>query len=159
MAVGSIFVHDPAMRTSLSAGKLRHHSARSRRGATAVEFALTASVLLLIVFAALEFARANMIRQAITNAAYEGARRGIVPGASVDSVRDAAQAIMRTALIRTATVDVTPSAITPDTEEVTVTISVAPDQNGWIPALFFAGRTLRGTSTLSREKYEYSSVP
>jgi Flp pilus assembly protein TadG len=147
------------MRTSMSAGKLCRYRARSRRGATAVEFALTASVLLLIVFAALEFARANMVRQAITNAAYEGARRGIVPGASADSVRAAAQVIMNTALIRTATVDVTPSDITPDTEEVTVTISVPSDQNGWATALFFTGRTLVGTSTLSREKYEYSSVP
>lgn len=47
---------------------------RRRRGASVVEFALVAPVLLLVVFAMVEFGRAIMVQQALTNAAREGAR-------------------------------------------------------------------------------------
>ena len=53
-----------------------------RRGATAVEFALVAQVLFVIVLGAVEFSRLNMIRNLAQDAAYFAARDSMVPGAS-----------------------------------------------------------------------------
>src|SRR5690606_21432947 len=75
---------------------------RPRRGAALVEFALTAPLLFFILFASLEFARANMLRNTVEMAAYEGARRGIVPGATAEDVRDAARFPLTTIFVRNA---------------------------------------------------------
>ncbi len=49
----------------------------ARRGAHIVEMALVLPILIMVVFGIIEFARANQIRQAVKQAAYEGARVGI----------------------------------------------------------------------------------
>ena len=132
---------------------------RHRRGATAVEFAITAPILFLFVFAAVEFSRANMIRNTSTNAAYEGARRGIVPGASAADVQAAALAVVDSVLINGAQVTVSPATITPDTQQVTVTVQVPLDENGWVMPLFFAGKTIVADCTLRRDLIETVAVP
>ena len=70
----------------------RRLTARKRTGATTVEFAITVPILFSLLFTAFEFSRMNVIRQTAVNAAYEGARRGIVPGASETDVEDVAPA-------------------------------------------------------------------
>ena len=62
----------------------RIHS--NRRGAAAVEFAMTAGLAFFFFFAALEFCRVSMMRHTVQNALYEGARIGIVPGATASDV-------------------------------------------------------------------------
>lgn len=59
---------------------------RSRRGASALEFALVLPIFLLALMGILEFGRAVMVKQIITNAAREGARKAILPGAQNTSV-------------------------------------------------------------------------
>lgn len=49
-----------------------------RRGATVVEFAVVAGVLLPLIFAMLEYCRYVMVRQLMENAAREGARFAVV---------------------------------------------------------------------------------
>jgi Flp pilus assembly protein TadG len=118
-----------------------------------VEFSIAAPVLFLTIFASIEFARVHMIRNTIGNACYEAARRGIVPGVTVQDVEDEANLMLSTASISGATVTVTPSAILPTTTELTVDISVPMDANGWIAPMFFGGKTLTASSTLAREEY------
>ena len=130
-----------------------------RSGASAVEFALCAPLLFLLVFASWEFSRANMIPGTMENAAYEGCRRGIVPGASASDVRASAQAVLNSAFATNAILTVTPPVIIDDTPEVTVTIDVPLDQNSWVPPFFLGGRTLRSSYTLAREINETMSVP
>ena len=48
---------------------------RDRKGVAAVEFALAATVLFLVVAVSIEFSRMNMIRHSVDNAAYEGRSR------------------------------------------------------------------------------------
>jgi Flp pilus assembly protein TadG len=132
---------------------------RVRRGAVVVEFALCAPLLFMFFFAALEFGRVNMIRQSIENAVYEGCRRGIVPGATAENCRAAAQAVLNTVSVNAATVTVTPSVITDDTPEVTVAISVPINSNSWVAPFFFRDRTLSNSMTLRRERFNTSSVP
>ena len=71
------------MRTATSPPQPSH----DRTAAVVVEFAICAPILFLFFFASLEFSRVNMIRQSVENAVYEGARRGIVPGATAANCR------------------------------------------------------------------------
>lgn len=132
---------------------------RIRLGAVVVEFAICAPILFMFFFASLEFSRVNMIRQSIENAAYEGARRGIVPGATAADCRASAQAVLNSVMARNATITVTPAVIVRNTPEVTVAISVPVNSNSWVIPVFFANRTVSGTMTLKRERTETTSVP
>lgn len=135
-------------------GSTTVYSRRTRRsGAAAVEFALTAPVLFLFLFAGIEFARANMVLHSIENAAYEGARRGMVPGATASDCSAAAQALLNITTVSDATITVVPSTITPNTDEITVTIQAPMNfTNGYVTPQFYLGKTLQATITLSREQ-------
>lgn len=59
----------------------------SRRGTAAVEFAVVAPLLMLLVFGMVEYGRLVMVQQVLTNASREGARTAILAGSSADSVQ------------------------------------------------------------------------
>ena len=124
---------------------------RSRRGAALVEFALTSGLLFLIVLSAIEFMRVNTIVNTSENAAYEGARTGIVPGATAADAIAAAQEMLDVIGTRSAVVTVEPETIQTDTPEITVTIQVPLNANSFIAPRFFLGKTLTKACTLSRE--------
>ncbi|MEZ6116528.1 MAG: pilus assembly protein [Pirellulaceae bacterium] len=131
--------------------KFKHFRRRERTGAVAVEFALTAGILFLVVITCLEFCRLNMIRHTADNAAYEAARRGICFGASASEVTQAAQNIMSSVSARGTQIEVDPTVIEDDTETVTVTISVPLDQNGIVAPKFLAGKTFTTEVTMNRD--------
>ncbi|ACX52170.1 TadE family protein [Ammonifex degensii KC4] len=82
---------------------------REEKGQAAVELALTLPLLLLILFALVEFGRVFFAYLVITNAAREGARLAAVGGsdvAIVDRVKDAAAGLEQGKL----QVEVSPSA-------------------------------------------------
>lgn len=122
---------------------------RSRRGAVAVEFALTAPIAFLLFFAALEFGRVNMIRHSMENAAYEGARRGLALGATERQIRQAANTVLDAVAIRRADVDVDN-----DDTHVTVSITANLDDQSWVAPLYFAGRNLSTTLTITKDEAE-----
>lgn len=126
---------------------------RDRTGATAVEFAISAPLLFFIFFTSLEFARVNMLRQSVENAAYEGSRRGIVPGATADDCRASAQAILDAVFAVDSQITVTPAVITDDIDDVTVAITVPLDSNCWVVPLFFDGMSISGSMTLRQERF------
>lgn len=125
-----------------------------RRGATLLEFAITVPLLFFFLFALLEFSRANLIRHSIQLAAYEGARKAIVPGATAGTARTAAFQILNAVGVINADVTVSPAVITPLTPEVTVTIEVSLDDNVWVVPKFVRGKRLTNSVTLSRERSE-----
>ena len=128
-------------------------SQRQRQGAVTVEMAIAVPILFLMVFAALEFCGMNVIRHSVDNAAYEGARRGIVPGATVADIEAQANLIMAAAGATNVVVDVNPPVIDVDTEELTVTITVPVVGNGWISPIFFSrDDVLVGTCRMLREE-------
>jgi len=124
-----------------------------RRGAVAVEFALTAGLLFMILFTSIEFMRVNTIINSAENAAYEGARAGIVPGAKASEVRAAARSMISAIGVTGARIRVNPRTIQQDTPEVTVTVEVPLDRNSFIGPRYFLGDTLTKSCTLSREVY------
>ena len=130
--------------------KSRSHK-RNRSGVAAVEFALASAVLCLVVAVSIEFGRMNMIRHCVDNAAYEGARAGIVLNADVNVVRNTAIDVMKSAKARGVTVEVAPTPIVDDTPEIVVTVTVPAGQNGFITPRFFAGRSFVGECRLTRD--------
>ncbi|MCC6512249.1 MAG: pilus assembly protein [Pirellulaceae bacterium] len=135
-----------ALPRALSGGKPAH-----RRGVLTVEMALCIPIVFLILLGTLEFSRMNMLRNSIDNAAYEGARRGIVPGATANDCINAADTILRAVGAQNTTITVTPSVINDDTPQVSVSIATPLSSNSWGPARFLGGMTLRAVSTKSRE--------
>jgi Flp pilus assembly protein TadG len=147
------------MNQPISNSSRRHSTRQYRSGAVVVEFAICAPILFMFFFAALEFSRVNMIRQTIENATYEGSRRGIVPGATADDCRNAAQTVLNSVSTNNATVNVSPSVITSNTSQVTVSISVPINDNSWVSPFFFKNKSLSNSMTMRRERFSTSSVP
>jgi Flp pilus assembly protein TadG len=123
-----------------------------RSGTTTVEFALVAPTLFLMFFGAIEFARLNQVCNSAANAAYAGCRKAIVPGGTAAGATSAAQAMLNSSLIRTATITINPTTITSTTTSITVTIAIPMDSNGWMPGTFSKGKTITRACTLTREK-------
>lgn len=130
--------------------KFRMKTLQPRRGAVAVEMALTLPILLLLLFAVIEIGRANMVRHAAESAAYEGARAGILPGATAEEARDAARRILDTVGVTNFQMTVTPDPISGNAEQVEVSIRVPLDQN-MTAARLVSGLEFTGECTLSRE--------
>ncbi|MBI1903169.1 MAG: pilus assembly protein [Planctomycetia bacterium] len=140
-----------------SAGKLcrTHRSCgKFRRAAAVVEFAAVAPVLILLVFGMIEFGRMVMVQQVITNASREGARAGILDGATNASVTSTVNNYLASASISGATVTVTPTepSTAPAGGSVTVAVSVPFSQVTWLPApMFLGGSTLVASTVMRRE--------
>ena len=132
----------------------RWASSTRRRAAVTVETALALPILFMVTFAAFEFCRANMLWHTAGNAAYEGARAGIVPGATVDGVKAAAESILATVGADGAEIATQPTQITDETDEITVTVRIPVDKNGYVTAVFFRDRWVTGTCMLSREQID-----
>jgi Flp pilus assembly protein TadG len=124
----------------------------SRAGAAAVEFAFVAPIFFLLLIISLEFGRLNVIRHTADQAAYEAARHAMVPGATADEARQHADRMLRIVGARGAAVDVQPAVLGPDVEEITVTVDVPMNQNGWIAPRFTRSTTIHAVSRLKTER-------
>jgi Flp pilus assembly protein TadG len=125
-----------------------------RRGATAVEFALAAPVFFLFLLAAFEFGWLNVIRHTADNAAYEAARTAMVPGATAAEATAKANNLLNIVGARSAQITVTPATVTPETDQVTVTIDIPMNKNGLVVPRFTSATTIHSSSTLRTERAE-----
>ena len=132
--------------------KLRPLNPRLRAGATLVEFAIVVPVFFLLLLVSFEFARLNIMRHTADSAAYEAARHAMVPGATAGEAITKANRILSIVGTRGATVTINPTTLGPSVEEITVTITVPLDQNGWIAPRFTAGKTFQAQSRLKTER-------
>jgi Flp pilus assembly protein TadG len=123
----------------------RRHLSRLRRGAYAVEFAFVAPVLFAFILGSVEFGRVNMLTHSIDNAVLEGARRGLVVGATSSDVSSKVNTILTACAVRSFT---TSSSL--DDDHVTVTVSVDMNSNSWTTPFFFKNKTLTRSITLTR---------
>ena len=64
------------------------HQSTSRRGSTLVEFAISAGLLLMMIFAVIEFQRLLLVYTAVANAARAGNRYAIVHGSTRTGIGD-----------------------------------------------------------------------
>ncbi|MBA3482794.1 MAG: pilus assembly protein [Pirellulales bacterium] len=123
-----------------------------RTGAAAVEFAIVAPIFFIFVLGSLEFGRLNVIRHTADQAAYEAARHAMVPGATAAEARTKANRMLRFVGARGARVDVQPAVLGPDVDEITVTVDVPMNQNGWVTPRFTRNSTIHAVSRLKTER-------
>lgn len=124
----------------------------ARAGALTVEMAFALPVLFLLVLGAVDFARLNMLRNSAENAAYEAARRAIVPGATATQASDAAKKVLKAVGASNYTVTVTPATLTEDTTTVTVKVEIPLKNNAWMASAAKTSKVLSKSCTMTREK-------
>ncbi|MEL7496464.1 MAG: TadE/TadG family type IV pilus assembly protein [Planctomycetota bacterium] len=113
---------------------------RNRRGATAVEFALVAPIVFLVVLGLVEWARFEMVRQVTSTATFNGARAGALMGATDVDVETKVNNILDVYFVNNATTTTTFSD-----SKVTVNVKVPVGPNSFLLTRFF------GQATLERE--------
>ena len=123
-----------------------------RFGGVAVEFAMVAPIFFLVLLGGIEFASIHVTQCAMENAAFEGARKGIVLGAKPEQCRAAAEEILKVSRVQVYTIQVEPASFDSTTDEVSVTISVPmTPENKFGLAAFLRGGSLVKTISLPRE--------
>ena len=103
-----------------------------RRGATAVEFAIAISILLLIVFATVEFVRLSIIRHTVEDASYAGAREAIILGATASDAESAVRDRLAIFDVKDAVVTITPNPIDDSTDIVQVQVDAPIGPNAQV---------------------------
>ncbi len=123
--------------------------ATNRTGATAVEFALMVPIIFTLFMGGIEITRLNFIRQSVSNAAYEGARKAVMPGGTVSDAQTEAQRLLTILRISNGAT----YTATIDTDKVTMRVVVPVSQNSWGITRFCSGMNVSQTVTLSRESF------
>lgn len=86
------------------------------------------------------------------NAAFEGARRGIVPGATAADCTEKARSLINGAGLNDVTVSIDPPAITASSDSVTVEVHVPiTASNGFGLTGFMSGKTMKKSVTMPIE--------
>lgn len=125
----------------------RGNAKRNRRGAAAVEFALVFPLIMSFFGAMVMFAQANLLRDTAQHAAYEGARAAMVPGASSEDAKAAAESLLAVIDTRAADIKITPPVITDDVPTVRVDVVIPMGPNLW----------WMGATPFTPEKWELGS--
>jgi Flp pilus assembly protein TadG len=131
---------------------------QARGGTAAVEFAVVAPLVFLLLFLPMfEFGRGMMVSELAANAARIGCRMGVLPGNSNSNVTAAVNSALSGPGITGATTTITVNGGTSDVSSaklgdvIKVTVSVPFNNVSWIPGQFLAGKTLTGVETMRHE--------
>lgn len=131
-----------------------------RQGATAVELAVVLPVFLLIMFAFFELGHGLMIGSITKNAAYEGARRGVVPGATHATAQKAAEDLATASSLRGANVKVETVTLNSRVSGIRVTVNAPMSVNGLFLGSFLGNKTVSGSATMIYESnLRFAFVP
>jgi len=139
-----------------------------RRGVAAVEMALVLPVFLMLVFGIIEFGRAMMVFNMVTNAAREGARMAVLDGSTNAEVTSTITTFLQGAVGGgltsgdiTTTITVTPAAGNPNPANVLantsakdlimVKVSVPFNKIALIPGKYLKGKQLAAQSAMRHE--------
>jgi Flp pilus assembly protein TadG len=137
-----------------------------RRGAALVEVALVLPIFIMVTLGIIEFGRAMMVSQLVTNAAREGAREAIIEGKTNTQVRTGitnflSQSVGIAANDVEITITVTPDVGNPDAgtevgnasvgDLVLVRVEVPFDQVSFTRAKYLGGKNLVGMAAMRHE--------
>ena len=147
------------LQLATSDGTRSKASRGNRRAVSAVEMAIVAPLLFLLIFGMVEFARMVMLKQALVNAAREGSRTAIL--ANVLSSSDAETAVresLKESIANSSDTSKVRVTITPSTlagmasgTSVTTRVEVTFSDVSWIPPSFGGSIVIVGESTMKRE--------
>lgn len=117
-------------------GALQRENSVSRRGATAVEFAVTFPLIMVLFLGMLVITQAFTLRDTMQHAAYEGVRKGLLLDATSQDCKDAVQEFTDAMRIKGVTTTIVPANISNATKEITVKVEVPLNKNAWAVASF-----------------------
>jgi Flp pilus assembly protein TadG len=120
---------------------------RRRRGTATVELAVCLPLLVILALGAIEATNAIFLKERVTAAAYEGARKATTPGKTTDDATTAAQNVLTQFGISGGTITVTPAVGTATTAgaQVSVSISVPLSSNTCMKS-FIVGKVVSTVS-------------
>jgi hypothetical protein len=126
---------------------------KRRRGATVVETAVMAPLVVAAMLGMVELGYSFMVRQTVTNASREGARAGCMPGATSADVEAAVNATMSGAGLSGYTSLNNVDDLSPEDNEVWVEVSL-PLSRAMFTGNIFGGGTfdITARSTMRRER-------
>ncbi len=137
------------------ARRRRDRCVSHRSAATLVEFALVVPIFILLLFGCLEFARLNMIRNLVQDAAYFACRDCFVPGATEQEAIDEANRILNAMGTQGANVIINGGDGLSDSDnDITVRIEVPMSQNSLIIAKFSGQVNMVAECTMKTERYD-----
>lgn len=129
-----------------------------RRGTSAVEMALVAPVLVMLLLGMIEAARLGMVAQLLTTAAREGCRVAVLEGMTQSDVQAHVDDVLAGSGISVGTVTPTCSSqytwtSAPAGTPITVSLSVPYSQVSWLKvSAFFSNATVSASATMSSER-------
>lgn len=139
---------------------------RARRGAATVEMAIVLPIFFMVVMGIVEFGRAMMVGQLITNAARHGAREAALDGATNATVTSSVKSFVASS-VGMASSDVTvviavdPGTGNPDPNDILsdaqpkdvckVTVKVPYNKIGYVAGRYLAGTELKGQCIMRHE--------
>lgn len=135
--------------------KVDHRNRRCvfKRGTATVETAILMPVLVLVTFGALELSNMIFLKQGLSIASYEGAKRATSPGASEAQIRARVQEILTSRGITNATIAVTPTITSATVRGTMVVVSVSSNGGGVgvLAVNIFTPTTLRTQTAMVRQ--------
>jgi Flp pilus assembly protein TadG len=142
-------------------------NARVRRcGASAVELAVILPVFLMLVMGIIEFGRAMMVSQLVTNGARHGARLSVLDGSDNAAVRNSIETFLVDAVgiepgDADIKIEITPGpgnsdpagelALATAKDLVTIKVSVPYEKIGYVTGSYLSGTQLIGQCTMRHE--------
>ena len=139
--------------TMIATHPQRRRPNRRRKGAAAVELALSLPFLFALAFGMLEYNNIVRLRSRMVNAAYESARLATRPvtstssAASADAVATYCQTLLTQLGVNGATVTVSPSNLSGITPQQTVTVTItAPVSSNSLTTLVIGSSTMTTAS-------------
>jgi Flp pilus assembly protein TadG len=127
----------------------------ARWGGAVVEFAVVVPLLLMFILGTIEVGRFMMVQEIVVNAAREGARRGVIIGATDNDVQTIIDNYLSSSTISGHTRSVTPGLATAKSGDlITVRVSVPYQNISWLPAgatRWLNSRNAVGTVVMRKE--------
>lgn len=125
----------------------------ARLGVSAVEFAIVANILFIMILTCMEFARMNMVRNLAQDAAYYGARHAIVPGATAEEAIEQAELVLSSML--TNGYNVTVNELNSDSSEINVNVAVDLSEVALFAPYFLRDAIIETDATMRTERYDH----
>ena len=133
--------------------KYNSNKNEKRKGTATAELAVCLPAIVLLVFASIECCNMIFLKQALSAAAYEGARVMIRPGNTQGHAKTTAKDLLDNRNIKNETISFNPPNTNnqPRGTTVKITISAPCSSNSISPQWFFGGNTMTVTTTMVKE--------
>jgi Flp pilus assembly protein TadG len=129
----------------------------ARRAASALEFAVVASLFFVLILGLIELGRCLMVQHLLTNAARQGCRVAVIEGKTMNDVTTVVNNLLNDQGISGATTTVQVNGITADAstagpaDKLSVSVSISANNVSWVPAAQYCFGTITGSYSLRRE--------